>query len=190
MSEEWAPIEPTPEPEITPNGHHVEGKFDLSSLVSEPVPKDSQEVFPNSKASKQPFSFRSMLGMKPKEKKVKPRKPTPAMPRSGLAGPLTNMYTGLGLSLSMVDRNCGQAIVESAEDCAQAWEELARRNPRVRRAILMLLETSDVTKIVIAHAPIMMAVASHHVPFVKEQQLKVVEMFANQGASAEEDEEE
>jgi hypothetical protein len=190
MSEDWAPIEPTPEPEITPNGHHIEGGFDLSSLVSETAPKDSQEVIPNDKASKPGFSFRSMFGMKPKEKKAKTRKPTPPMPRSGLAGPLTNMYTGLGLSLSMVDRNCGQAIVESAEDCAQAWEELAKRNPKVRRALLMLLETSDVTKIIIAHAPIMMAVASHHVPFVREQQLKVVEMFANQGASPEEDGEE
>lgn len=187
MSESnWAPIEPQPEgPVETPNGHHIEGGFDLSSLVAETAPADAQESMPN--PQKEKFSFRSMFGGKPKEKKPKVRKPTPAMPRSGLKGPLTNMYTGLGLSLSMVDRNCGQAIVESAEDCAEAWEELAKRNPKVRRALLMLLETSDVTKIIIAHAPIMMAVASHHVPFVREQQLKVVEMFANQSANAEDE---
>lgn len=184
MSDDWAPIEPQPEGFETPNGHHVQSEgFDLSSLVAETASPSDQESIPN--PEKEKFSFRSMFGKKPKEKKAKVRKPTPPMPRSGLAGPLTNMYTGLGLSLSMVDQQCGRAIVESAEDCAQAWEELARRNPKVRRALLMLLETSDVTKIIVAHAPIMMAVASHHVPFVREQQLKVVEMFANQGASEE-----
>lgn len=187
MSEDWAPIEPVPEGQETPNGHHVEPGFDLSSLVAEPVKDSAAESIPN--PAKEKFSFRQFLGMKPKpEKKPKARKPTPAMPRSGLKGPLTNMYTGLGLSLSMVDQQCGRAIVESAEDCAEAWEELARRNPKVRRALLMLLETSDVTKIIIAHAPIMMAVASHHVPFVREQQLKVVEMFANQGMEADAEE--
>lgn len=188
MSEDWAPIEPVPEGNETPNGHHIDAGFDLSSLVAETAPDAGQEAIPN--PQKEKFSFRQMLGFKPKpEKKPKARKPTPAMPRSGLKGPLTNMYTGLGISLSMVDRNCGQAIVESAEDCAEAWEELARRNPKVRRALLMLLETSDVTKIIIAHAPIMMAIASHHVPFVREQQIKVVEMFANQGANEEDEEE-
>src|SRR3546814_11715300 len=65
------------------------------------------------------------------------------MPRKGLAGPLTNMYTGLGMTVSMIDKQCGMAIVESAEDCAQAWEDLAKTNPKVRRALLMLLETYD-----------------------------------------------
>ena len=181
----WAPIEPQPEGTETPNGHHVDGGFDLSSLVSEPLSNDGPDPIPNPKAGRR--SFKDWFYGKPKEKKVKARKPTPPMPRKGLAGPLTNMYTGLGMTLAMVDKHCGMAVVESAEDCAQAWEDLAKTNPKVRRAILMLLETSDVTKIVIAHAPIMAAVMAHHMPLVREQQLRVVEMFANQGATEEEE---
>lgn len=186
MSDEWAPIEPRPESTETPNGHHVEGGFDLSSLVSEPIPNTAPDPIPNAKASKR--TFRDWFFGKPKEKKAKVRKPTPPMPRKGIAGSLTNMYTGLGMTVSMVDKHCGLAIVESAEDCAQAWEDLAKTNPKVRRALLMLLETSDVTKIVIAHAPIMAAVMAHHMPLVREQQLRVVEMFANQGGDAQENE--
>src|SRR3546814_416887 len=125
-----------------------------------------------------------------KEKKAKVRRPTPPMPRKGLAGPLTNMDTGLGMTVSMIDKQCGMAIVESAEDCAQAWEDLAKTNPKVRRALLMLLETSDVTKIVIAHAPIMMAVMVHHMPLVREQQMRLIEVFANTGGNDEEEGEE
>jgi hypothetical protein len=183
----WAPIEPQPEGVETPNGHHVAGDFDLSSLVSEPATSGAAETIPNPKAGKR--SFRDWFFGKPKEKKVKVRKPTPPMPRKGIAGSLTNMYTGLGMTVAMVDKHCGMAIVESAEDCAQSWEDLAKTNPKVRRALLMLLETSDVTKIVIAHAPIMAAVMAHHMPLVREQQLRVVEMFANQGSSEDEGEE-
>jgi hypothetical protein len=177
MSHEWTPPEPQPEFSETPNGHHVDSGFDLSSLVSEPIASDAPDPIPNPKVNKR--SFKSWFSSKPKKAKV--RKPTPPMPRKGIAGALTNMYTGLGMTVAMVDKQCGMAIVQSAADCAESWEDLARTNPKVRRALLMLLETSDITKIVIAHAPIMAAVAMHHMPLVHEQQLKVVEMFANQG---------
>lgn len=187
-NDNWAPIEPQPEDSETPNGHHVDGGFDLSSLVSEPLTNNAPDPIPNAKASKR--SFKDWFTGKPKEKKAKVRRPTPPMPRKGLAGPLTNMYTGLGMTVSMIDKQCGMAIVESAEDCAQAWEDLAKTNPKVRRALLMLLETSDVTKIVIAHAPIMMAVMVHHMPLVREQQMRLIEVFANSGGDADEEEDE
>ncbi len=188
VSQEWAPIEPQPEGFETPNGHHVaDGGFDMSSLVSETAPSEAQETIPNARASKR--SWKDFFSGKPREKKVKPRKPTPPMPRKGIAGSLTNMYTGLGMTVAMVDPQCGKAIIESAEDCAQGWEDLAKTNPKVRRAILMFLETSDVTKLFIAHAPILAAVMSHHVPLVREQQLRVVEMFANQGNTVETEDE-
>ena len=150
----------------------------MSSLVSEPAPGDSQEIIPNSKAGKR--SFKDWFTGKPKEKKVKARKPTPPMPRNGIAGALTNVYTGLGMTVAMADRHCGMAIVESAEDCGKAWEDLARRNPKVRRALLMFLETSDVTKVIIAHAPIMAAVFAHHAP-LGDKQMSLIEQFANAG---------
>ena len=178
MSQEWVPPEPEYAPQVeTPNGHHIDGDFDMSALVSEPAPTDSQEVIPNSKAGKR--SWKDFFTGKPKEKKVKARKPTPPMPRNGIAGALTNVYTGLGMTVAMADRHCGMAIVESAEDCGKAWEDLAKRNPKVRRALLMFLETSDVTKVIIAHAPIMAAVFAHHAP-LGDKQMSLIEQFANQ----------
>lgn len=186
MSQEWTPPNPDWETEgmtpriETPNGHHVDGAFDMSSLVSEPAPAESQEAIPNPKAGKR--SFKDWFVGKPKQKKEKVRKPTPPMPRNGIAAALTNVYTGLGMTVAMADRHCGMAIVESAEDCGQAWEDLARRNPKVRRALLMFLETSDVTKVIIAHAPIMAAVFAHHAP-LGDAQVSLIEQFANQTAN-------
>jgi hypothetical protein len=190
MSEDWVPPEPEFIPQSgdeTPNGHYVADPigFDLGQLTPQSAPG---EPFPQETPKPAKKSFREMLGFPAKKAKVKtpkPRKPTPPMPKSGIAQGIANMYTGLGLGIGMVDPHCGMVIVENSETCAQAWEELAKKNPKVRRALLMLLETSDVTKIVIAHAPIMMALATHHVPFVQtmvaDTGTKFAEAFANQG---------
>lgn len=193
MSDEWVSengetgpgMVPQWENGTTPNGHQVSDGFDLSALSPQSAPGDP---FPQDTPKPAKKSFREMLGFPPKKAKVKApkvRKPTPPMPKGGIAQGIGNMYTGLGLGIGMVDPHCGMVIVENAETCAEAWEELAKKNPKVRRALLMLLETSDVTKIVIAHAPIMMALATHHVPFVQtmvaDTGTKFAEAFANQG---------
>src|SRR3546814_8922729 len=53
-------------------GHHVDGGFDLSSLVSEPAPSQSQETIPNARASKR--TWRDLFRGTPKEKKAKVRR--------------------------------------------------------------------------------------------------------------------
>src|SRR5262245_18804549 len=90
----------------------------------------------------------------------------PTIPANKLRGtltkPLTEMYQGVGGIVLMFDQPCGTAIVESAEKCAETLSELAQRNDAVRRALLALVETNAWGAVVMAHAPIMLAVVMHH----------------------------
>lgn len=50
-----------------------------------------------------------------------------------------------------------QIMAESADSCADAWMELAKKNDGVRRALLMLVEGGAIGAVVAAHLPILMS---------------------------------
>lgn len=83
--------------------------------------------------------------------------------RVDIAKGMAQLYTYTGLGLSMVPAGgagvpaAGQAMVEQAEACGQAWELLAKENPRVRVALEGFLTVSTLGVLVAAHAPIVMA---------------------------------
>lgn len=108
------------------------------------------------------------------------------MPRGGIAAPMAALYVKTGKLVKTWDVGCGNILIVSAEDCGKAWEELAKRNPQVRRVILALLNTSAMGDLMIAHAPIFAAVAIHHVPVVRTMMEKMAgdaaEMFAKMAA--------
>lgn len=81
-----------------------------------------------------------------------------------LVKPLTSFYETIGGFVILADRTCGQAIIDSAEGAATSLDELARTNPRVRKVLMRLVESGAVTKVVIAHLPIIMVVLAHHFP--------------------------
>lgn len=87
---------------------------------------------------------------------------TPTAKRGAFVTELTELYTYAGMGLMMVDEPCGTAVVSSAEQCAKSLDELAYTNPAVRRALTSLTQTSAIGAVVMAHFPILMAVASHH----------------------------
>jgi hypothetical protein len=101
----------------------------------------------------------------PKEPKLKSA--APRMPAGGLAAPLKDMYILVGAMLSPVDPVCGGAIIQQAPDCAKALENLAKQNPEVRRVLVALVSTSAYGAVVTAHIPIILAVASHHLPAMR-----------------------
>jgi hypothetical protein len=107
----------------------------------------------------------------PRNRKVKaPAAPVdaPAMPRKGtLAKSFTQMYVSIGTFLLPFDAACGGAVINAAPKCGEALEELARTNPAIRKALLAMLETSVWSQVILAHAPIMLAIAIHHVPAVR-----------------------
>lgn len=127
------------------------------------------------------FVLRALQGGKrePREKRnrtraEKPQAPVPGMPRKGhLAKQITQLYVSLGTFLMPFDQACAGAIINAAPDCGEAMENLARENPAVRKAILAMVETSVWGQVVVAHAPIMLAIAIHHIPAVRDNMGKM-----------------
>lgn len=126
------------------------------------------ETVPNHHASNDGDSRFSLFGSKKTQLDGdKPKKPVPPMPRRGLKKPLADIYTTLGTLWFPFDPVCGNAVIESADQCAEALETLARENEAVRRVLIMLCETSAWGMVITAHLPILMAVTAHHMPQFK-----------------------
>lgn len=91
---------------------------------------------------------------------------TPAMPRAGtLARAVNKLYARAGRFVRAVDPVLGNAIIgatraESEDDqtVGEAWEELARTNPRIRAVLLTLIQGNAWWGLFAAHLPIVMAV--------------------------------
>lgn len=81
--------------------------------------------------------------------------------------PLTKIYAGIGLALMPFDQVCAVQVANSATTCAEAWDELAQKNDAVRKMLYAITETSAWGGVMIAHFPILMAVAGHHMPGIK-----------------------
>lgn len=82
--------------------------------------------------------------------------------------PLSQLYTGLAITLMPVDMQCATAIIKSADNCAKALDELAYQNESVRKVLWNLTQVSALGTVLIAHLPIMFTVLSHHVPAFKD----------------------
>lgn len=176
MSDATPNLEANDQPESNPlNG------FDFSALSAESVsPQDAPQVF---EAPRKPKWWESKKRKATTESKPKKSKPVPPAPRGGLRTPLEDMYTGLGMMLMPFDPHCGKIIIDAAPRCAETLDDLAKTNPAVRRILISLVTTSALGAVIMAHAPIIMAIAMHHVPALKERQEKMVGEFAEMMAN-------
>lgn len=113
-----------------------------------------------------------------KSKPDKSPKPVRATKDSAtLKKALTELYTAGGMMWAPFDPQCGMAVVNSAEPCADALVKLADENEAVKRALSALTQTSAWGGVMAAHLPIIMAIAGHHVAAVRERMPNnVVEM--------------
>lgn len=102
-----------------------------------------------------------------------PRVRAAAAPKRGrgtvLQGQLEKFYGTLGAVIVPFDAVCGTAIVENAADMAASLDALARSNPKVKAVLEKMMSTSAWGMVIAAHAPIVMTVASHHVPVLRER---------------------
>jgi hypothetical protein len=93
-------------------------------------------------------------------------KPTPKA-RSGrrpaLRVALERFYENIGGLTLMFDPVCGQVIIDNAGRTAEAMNELAMQDIKVRRILERLVETSALGTVIAAHAPIALVIYSHHV---------------------------
>lgn len=109
----------------------------------------------------------------------KPKEPIDVPPfRAGpIAKGMNGLYAKAGRIIRVMDPEVGSAIVsctrkESDDDVTvgEAWEELAKANPRIRAFLLKLISGGAWTQLFMAHAPIFLAVilkpgVSKHIPF-------------------------
>lgn len=110
----------------------------------------------------------------PKGKRGRPPKaeePLPPFRAGPIAKWVNNQYRRVGRVVRMMDYDIGTAIIACtrkppAEDgdedthttVGEAWENLAKSNPRVRRVILKAMSGGLVGEMVWAHAPIFLAI--------------------------------
>jgi len=94
--------------------------------------------------------FEPPKGAKPRETKIKKE--------------VQSLYTAAALAVFPFDQFIGSQIAENAENCAVAWDELARQNPQVKKMLESLIQTSAYGTIIAAHMPIIVAIATKYVP--------------------------
>ena len=91
----------------------------------------------------------------------------PPMPRGGvIASGVNRLYRRAGKIVRAMDYDIGTAIIECTrkdEDddltVGEAWENLCKANPRIRAFILKVIAGGAWGELVMAHAPIMLAIA-------------------------------
>jgi hypothetical protein len=94
--------------------------------------------------------------------------PGPPMPRGGvIATGVDKLYRRAGKLLRALDRDTGQALIECTrtEDLeegeltvGQAWEQLAKTNPRIRAFLLKAIAGGAWGDLIMAHAPLGIAI--------------------------------
>lgn len=140
-----------------------------SSPDGQPNNGDPRSTMTRIMGEKRRFSPNGQAKQKRGSTKEKAEKPTPPKDRPGaLVKPLQDMYASIGIAVFAIDQECGRAILDNAEGCANALDKAARENPALRRVIHRLIETSVMGAVIAAHAPIGIAIARHHVPSFRD----------------------
>lgn len=75
-----------------------------------------------------------------------------------LAKSLADQYVALGAILSIFAPTAGATMIDRAEPCAQSLASWAEANPKVRKALERVNTGAGAVSVLIAHAPIALAV--------------------------------
>lgn len=86
-----------------------------------------------------------------------------------IADALKGTYAQIGMFWGMFDPQCAQVLIQNAETMANSMEKWAKDSPAVRGVLEKVITTSAIGEVVAAHAPIVMAIAMHHVPAVRNK---------------------
>jgi len=74
--------------------------------------------------------------------------------------PLTELYVMASMATMMINPAVSTSIALNAENCAKAMDELAWENDSVNRVLHALVETTVVGKVIMAHLPILLVIAT------------------------------
>jgi hypothetical protein len=146
--------------------------IDFSALTADDVPASAPEFgVPDFKASEAEKKARKVSDLfKPAGDRAndkgkpaaKARKKAVPRRKGQFVEPLTQMYAMVGAVAMPFDPVCANAVITSAQQCAESLDELAYQNEAVRRALYSLTQTSAIGAVMVAHAPIAIAVMMHH----------------------------
>lgn len=152
------------EPVPNPNGQLADdetGQF-FADLLAHDAPGFEDQPTPD--ASKSRRGLRDAFKSKEDDKPRKPAARIAPYKKDEFIEPVTQMYVVMALGVSPFDSRCASVLAENAENCARAWDELAKANPQVRKTLRTLTQGTAWGAVIMAHAPILIAVASHHMP--------------------------
>lgn len=90
--------------------------------------------------------------------RTKQRETVAAQKKDEFVQPLTELYTLVGTVTFVVDQRVAETVIAQAPACAQSLNDLAAKNPEVRKALRSLTQASAMGAVVVAHAPIAVAV--------------------------------
>lgn len=90
--------------------------------------------------------------------KTTTRKAAPPYKQGALIEPLTKVYATFAVGCMPIAPRTGEALINNAEACAQAWDDWARTSPTVRRMLYPLLNVSAGAAVFAAHLPILMCI--------------------------------
>lgn len=122
---------------------------------------------------------RSRKDRRAQDKETSPPPPPPPYQPGVIGRGMDRLYRRAGKFVKVMDPDIGTAIIESTrkddEDdvtVGEAWEELARTNPRVRRFLLRAIAGGAWSQVFAAHAPIFLAILlkdsiRKRIPFAK-----------------------
>lgn len=131
-------------------------------------------------------------------KPAKTEEPTPQHRPGVITKGVNKLYRKAGKIVQVMDPAIGFAIIESTKNTADegeaddsvgaAWDEVARTNPRIRKTLLKLIAGGAWGQLLMAHAPILLAILmkdgiSKHIPF-----MKLMTAFLDDGTEAAGDE--
>jgi hypothetical protein len=98
-------------------------------------------------------------------KPPKEKEPAPPFRAGPIAAGMNKLYARIGKIVRAMDKDIGVAIIsitkkENDDDTTvgEAWEELARTNPRVRAFLLRMIEGGAIMQLVYIHLPIAVAI--------------------------------
>lgn len=84
-----------------------------------------------------------------------------------LVKPLRDLYVTVGTLVLPFNKAVGTAFIQNAEPCAKALDNAAKTDKQIRRVLMLLVQGSVWGEIIIAHMPIMMALAVTLVPSIR-----------------------
>jgi hypothetical protein len=84
-----------------------------------------------------------------------------------LVKPLRDLYVTVGTLTLPFNQPVGTAFIQNAEPCAKALDNAAKTDKQIRRMLMLLVQGSVWGEIIIAHMPIMMALAVTLVPSMR-----------------------